>query len=111
MVIVLFIIIIVILLSIMIILQKGFDDDYRRLVRLTRKVNHMAGELAALLDAVALIEGKADSLIALTNGLGQFIRDHVNDSTALLAMADELNAKSADVQAALDANPLPEDPA
>lgn len=49
-------------------------------------------------------DSAADSIIALVNGLTQFIRDHATDSTALLAAADAADAKTAEIVAAVAAN-------
>ena len=70
----------------------------------------MAGELARLTAAVTDIQGKADSLITLVQGLAQLIRDNVGNPEALLGLATQLETQSAEIQAAIDANPLPEPP-
>lgn len=70
----------------------------------------MSAELDRLTADVTDIKGKADSLIALVNGLAQLIRDSANDPAALNALADSLEAESSSIQAAIDANPLPTPP-
>lgn len=74
------------------------------LERIREAVMTALEELAA---AVTEIKGRADSLIALVNGLSQYIRDHAGDPAAIIAYADELEAKAAEVAAAVEANPIP----
>jgi len=71
---------------------------------MTRKVAKMAGALNHLIDEVTEIKGKAQSLIALVNGLAQLIRDNVGNESKLNELADSLDAQSGAVQAAIDAN-------
>ena len=57
-----------------------------------------------LLAAVTAIETKADSLIELSNQLAALLRANAQDPTAINALADRLEAQTAEVQAAIDAN-------
>lgn len=78
-----------------------------RLGVLIGKVNNMNEAFQRLLAAVAAIETKADSLIELSNQLAQLIRDNANNPAALLELAARLEAQTAEVQAAIDANTPP----
>lgn len=68
---------------------------------------HMSAALDRLTTDVTAIRGAADSLIALVNGLAQIIRDNATDPAALNALADSLEAKVADINAAVAANTHP----
>lgn len=72
-----------------------------------RHMATVAEAVALLTEKVALIEGKADSLITLVAGLAQIIRDNSTDPAALVALADRLEAQSGELQAAIDANAPP----
>jgi len=61
-------------------------------------------DIDRIVATVAAEDTAADSIIALVNGLTQFIRDHATDSTALLAAADAADAKTAEIVAAVAAN-------
>jgi len=60
---------------------------------------------ARLLAAVS-----ADSLIELSNQLAALLRANAQDPTAILELAARLEAQTAEVQAALDANTPPPPP-
>lgn len=65
--------------------------------------------LDTLLQAVTKIKGASDSLIALSKGQADYIRAHANDPAALIAFANDLDAKANEQLAAVAANPLPDD--
>lgn len=64
----------------------------------------MAGELDRVLADVTTIRGKVTSMAALLAKLAQLIRDNAGDPTKLAQIADDLEASSAEAQAAIDAN-------
>lgn len=61
-------------------------------------------ELDRLGQEVSEISTVVDSAVTLLNGLGQFVRDHVNDPAALTAFADGLDSKAGELGAAVAAN-------
>lgn len=71
----------------------------------------MSAQFDNLVQAVSNIKTKADSLITLVNGLSSLIAQMKNDPEKLQQLADEMNAKANDLQAAVDANTLPPEPA
>lgn len=78
--------------------------------KILEKENSMSAELDRLVASVTAVRGKVDSLIALTNGLAQIIRDNIGNPAKLTELADALDTEATSVQAALDANPLPPTP-
>ena len=78
--------------------------------RLYKETVKMAGELDALKAQVIAIKGSTDSIVALVNGLSQFIKDNVDDPAALLDMAAQLDADNKEIADAVNANPLPTPP-
>lgn len=63
--------------------------------------------LDTLLSEVSETRGQVDSLITLTAGLAQYIRDNIGNDEALLEAAAQLDGLQTDIQAAVDANPIP----
>lgn len=83
-------------------------DTIEKLLRtLLKKVNRMSVELDRLTASVGEVTTKADSLIALVEGLAQIIRDNASNPTALNKLADDLDAQSGELQAAIDRNTPP----
>jgi uncharacterized membrane protein affecting hemolysin expression len=77
------------------------------LLYLIRKVVKMSAAFDRLVASVAQVNTKADSLIALVAGLAQLLRDSAGDPAAITALADQLDAQSAEIQAAIDSNTPP----
>jgi hypothetical protein len=80
------------------------------LTRIYLEVKKMAGEVQRLGDEVQEAKGVMASAAALIEGLAQFIRDNLNNPAALKQYADDLDASSNTLGAAVAANPLPEPP-
>ena len=70
----------------------------------------MSAAFDRLVASVAAVNTKADSLIALVQGLAQLLRDNATDPAAVTALADQLDAQTAEIQGALDANTPPVNP-
>jgi hypothetical protein len=87
--------------------RDGNEEILCLLRTLLEKVNLMAGEVDRVLASVTNIDTKVDSLIALANQLAQLIRDNANNPKVLTQIADDLDAKAGQVQAAVDANTPP----
>ncbi len=64
----------------------------------------MSAALDRLTTEVAETKTAIDSALALITGLAQQIRDIATDPVALNALADELDAKQAEIAAAVEAN-------
>lgn len=79
----------------------------RALIRIERKVDVMAGELATLQTEVAEIKTVVDSAIMLPHGLKQALDDAIatGDPAALAALEAELDAKANEPAAAVAAIP------
>lgn len=89
----------------------GIEASLSNLTELVLKGNvHMSAALDRLTQEVLDTKGAADSAIALLTGLGDYIRANVSDSAALNALADDLDAKQAEIAAAVVANPVPPTP-
>ncbi len=88
--------------------DEKMDQILALLQDLIRKVDQMASDLQVQIDRltadVTLIKSKADSLIALVQGLAQIIRDNAGNPAALSALADSLESEATSIQAAVDAN-------
>ena len=67
----------------------------------------MSAAFDRLVVSVAAVNSKADSLITLVQGLAQLLRDNATDPAAVTALADQLDAQTAEIQAAIDANVPP----
>jgi hypothetical protein len=67
----------------------------------------MSAELERLTAEVTETKTAIDSAITLITGLAERIRQLQNDPVALTALADELDAKQAELAAAVAANTLP----
>lgn len=67
----------------------------------------MSAELDRLTTDVANLRTVEDSAITLLQGLAAQIRDNANDPAALTALADSLEADTADLSAAITANTTP----
>jgi len=77
------------------------------LIRLETKMSAATDRIVA---SVATITTKADSLIELVTRIAQELRDaNTNDDPAISALADQLDAESSKIAAAVDAN-TPADP-
>lgn len=68
------------------------------------EVKEMA-DLTQITNKVTDIEGAADSAIALIQALAAEVRANATDPAALSALADRLDAQSAELGAAVAANP------
>lgn len=89
----------------------GIEASLLNLTQLVTKGNtDMSAALDRLTQEVAETKGAADSAIALLTGLGDYIRANVSDQAALNALADDLDAKQAEIAAAVAANPVPTAP-
>lgn len=73
-------------------------------LRQIRKEAHMSKELDRLTASVAAETSRTESLVTLVQGLAQMIRDSATDPAALSKLADALDAETANIQAAIDAN-------
>ena len=67
----------------------------------------MSAAFDRLVVSVAAVNSKADSLITLVQGLAQLLRDNATDPAAVTALADQLDAQTAEIQAAIEANTTP----
>src|SRR5258707_491808 len=74
------------------------------LLQLVQEVNMTLDDLKVKVDAE---RGVVDSAIVLINGLGDLIRATAGDPAKVQALADEVDKQSADLGAAVAANPLP----
>jgi hypothetical protein len=72
------------------------------------KENVMADELDILTQEVEETEGAIDSVIALVQGLSDYIKAHSDNPAAMLELAAKLDAGQQKIAAAVAANPLPE---
>lgn len=98
--------------------SRDHTQQLDRIERLIGSLFSVGGSVMAhlerLTESVRQVNTKADSLITLTHGLAEKIRELKGDETALNQLADELDAQSAELQAAIDANtepaPTPEEP-
>lgn len=86
-------------------------DVSKALAELKGLITPMATNLDRLTTSVTNVNTKADSIIALVNGLAQQIRDNAADPAALGALADQLDADSQKLADAVAANTPPTDPA
>ena len=77
------------------------------LIYLGGKMAGVAEAIARVLASTTAIETKADSLIALVAGLATLLRENAADPAEINAIADRLEAQTAEIQAALDANVPP----
>jgi hypothetical protein len=77
------------------------------LVYLGGKMAGVPEAIARVLAATTAIETKADSLITLVNGIATLLRENAADPVEINAIADRLDAQTAEIQAALDANITP----
>lgn len=80
-----------------------------QLVQITKEAC-MSAALDRLTASVAAVNTKADSAIALIQGLAQLIRDNSENPAALNKLADDLDAQSSELQQAIDANTPPVEP-
>ncbi len=89
--------------------------------RILVKLNHIGNDILTLEDnlsaeldkltvSVTNVNSKADSLITLVSGLAQIIRDNAGDKVAMLALANDLDAQTGEIQEAIDANTPPAPP-
>ncbi len=76
-------------------------------LHLERRIKRMSVELDRLTASVATITTKADSLIALVQGLAQLIRDTPAERAAMNTLADSIDAEATKLQEAVDANTPP----
>lgn len=91
-------------------LERRLDRIETALTTLLKGQGKMTVELDRLTTEVAETRGVVDSAIALIGGMAQQIRDLSNDPAALTALADELDAQTNALAAAVAANspPAPE---
>ena len=85
-------------------LQKDIGFIRSTLETLANQGALMAGELQTLQEKVTKIETVGDSVVAAMQGLAQQIRDLSTQPAALIAMANELDAKADSWAAAVAAN-------
>lgn len=71
---------------------------------LLEKVNIMSAEMDRLKASVAALTSAEKSLVALVKQLAQMIRDNATDPAALAALADEIDADSSEIAAAVTEN-------
>lgn len=76
---------------------------------LLAKDQEIMAHLDRITESVRNVNTKADSLITLVHGMAEKIRELSTDPAALNALADELDAQSGELQAAIDAN-TPQEP-
>lgn len=74
---------------------------------MAKEIRKMAGEVDLLVTRVTAIEGAADSIITLVTDLSIYIKNNAYDPILMLKLADDLDKKSAAIQAAVLANPVP----
>lgn len=85
-------------------LHGGFNTIAELKTFITREFKKMSAALDRLTTEVNENTAVIDSAVTLINGLAQQIRDAVDDPAKLNALADELDAKSNALAAAVAAN-------
>lgn len=68
----------------------------------------MAGEVQAVLDAVARAKGAQASAVTGLQEFAKYVLAHQNDPAALAAAANDLLGSTAELEAAVAANPDPD---
>jgi peptidoglycan hydrolase CwlO-like protein len=91
-------------LKISIVETEQLDRIEQKVNQLLKGQQKMAGELDTLTASVSNATTVEQSAIDLINGLAAQIASLKNDPAALQALSDSLNAKSADLAAAVTAN-------
>lgn len=86
---------------------RKLDHQHEHLLDIIERLKTMSAQLDRLTASVAALKTKEQSLITLVKGLAQLIRDNVNDGPALTALADDIDADAAIIQAAVDENTPP----
>lgn len=86
---------------------RKLDHQHEHLLEIKEGLKAMSAQLDRLTASVAALKTKEQSLITLVKGLAQLIRDNVNDGPALTALADDIDADAAAIQAAVDENTPP----
>lgn len=86
---------------------RKLDHQHEHLLDIIERLKTMSAQLDRLTASVAALKTKEQSLITLVKGLAQLIRDNVNDGPALTALADDIDADAAAIQAAVDENTPP----
>lgn len=75
------------------------------------RISHMSAELDRLTASVASLTSAEKSLVALVQGLAQLIRDNAANPAALAKLADDIDADTAEITAAVAENtPTPPTP-
>jgi uncharacterized protein YoxC len=74
------------------------------LQEIKERLTMISPELQKVLDDTTVLRTKTESLITLTNGIAQLIRDKADDKTALLQLATDLETETGAVQTSIDAN-------
>src|SRR5688572_27389317 len=92
------------------VLTRDLRDVLFQLTSLNGKVDRMAGELDALRREVEENNTVMQSAATLLGNLAQQIRDMAEDPAALRALADEMDANTSQLAAAVTANTPPAEP-
>ena len=84
--------------------ENGQQATFNLLRHIERRIKRMANEVDRIESDVTAIGGAVDSAIALLTKLADLIRTNANDPVRLGKIADDLEAKSAALAAAVVAN-------
>lgn len=91
--------------------MHGSDDRLEEILALLKQSKQreldMAADLSALTTEVEEAAGVQQSAVTLLEGLAQAVRDAGTDPAALAALASQLDASTAALAAAVEANALP----
>lgn len=85
-------------------LKRMLEHNEWLLHRILERIATMSAALDRITQEVAETKTAIDSALTLIAGLAQQIRDLSTDPAALNALADELDAKQAEIAAAVTAN-------
>lgn len=80
------------------------EHIHRLLHFILERINHMSAVTDRLTASVAALTTAEQSAVALLNQLSQLIRDNAEDPTALNKLADDIDADTAALAAAVTAN-------
>lgn len=87
------------------------EHKHELLHEINGRVKTMSAALDRLTQEVAQTKDAVASVLTLVDGLAQQIRDNIDDSDALNALADDLDAQQKDIADAVTANTPPANPA